>query len=434
MGGPGRIFLALAAAVFGLAATARSAAAVELDPGDIVVTSYTGGGGGDAVIKVDPETGDQTYISTNQMSVNDLLSTPQGVVVDDDGSLLVVNHTGASVIRIDPATGEQTLVSNNTSPGPVAANFQNSAALTVDDAGQILVANNTSVISVDPETGTRSLVSSGGLLTAGHAIALEASGMILVSNIDANNDVVRVNPANGQQSVVSNTVVTPPGQALDLLVADDGDILVADINSVQGPPLNDQSGAIYRVDPLTGTGPALSNNTINTGVDLFQDPAAVALDAQDRVIVTDYGTDRVIRVNPATGQQTLVSDASTSSPAILVDAYGVAVVGPAGPLLTCKGREATISGSAAGETLTGTGGGDVIAALGGGDKVNGGGGNDVICGGGGGDDLRGQGGRDKLYGESGRDELTGGAGRGDLCDGGPGNDAARRSCEQKKSI
>ncbi len=88
---------------------------------------------------------------------------------------------------------------------------------------------------------------------------------------------------------------------------------------------------------------------------------------------------------------------------------------------TCKGRVATIVGTANGETIVGTDGRDVIAALGGDDRVLGGGGNDLICGGAGDDVLVGHLGRDGIYGGPGNDRLFGGQQR-DRLRGGQGDD------------
>lgn len=310
--------IALLATAMLAAAPALASAAIE--PGDIVVTNYSGFSNG-SVIKIDPETGEQDYVTNFAMSTLDLLSLPQGIVLEDDGNLLVSDVGINAIVRVDPGTGEQSLVSNNSSPGPPTANFSSPADLTLDSSGEILVVNSTSVVSVDPDTGTRALVSSGGEITAGHAIGVEDSGNVLITNIDASDDVVRINPGTGGQGIVSTNVVTPPGQAFDLTLEDDGDILVADIN---GPPT--QLGTIYRIDPSTGAGVAVSDNTINTGTDLFQDPATLTLDSQDRIVVGDYGVNRITRVNPATGQQTLISDSTTDASPILDDPYGILVV------------------------------------------------------------------------------------------------------------
>jgi hypothetical protein len=98
---------------------------------------------------------------------------------------------------------------------------------------------------------------------------------------------------------------------------------------------------------------------------------------------------------------------------------------------TCKGRQATVIGTAGNDSLNGTAGIDVVAALAGKDKVRGLGGNDLICGGTGKDNLKGGGGKDTLLGEGGKDRLSGGGGK-DVCKGGKGKDAA--NCEVEKSV
>ena len=87
----------------------------------------------------------------------------------------------------------------------------------------------------------------------------------------------------------------------------------------------------------------------------------------------------------------------------------------------CGGRQATISGTNAGETIKGTRRRDVIVAHGGNDKVKGMGGNDIVCGGRGKDRLDGGRGRDYLSGGTGNDKLLGGDGNDRLL-GGPGRD------------
>ena len=118
------------------------------------------------------------------------------------------------------------------------------------------------------------------------------------------------------------------------------------------------------------------------------------------------------------------------------------------PVPTCKGRKATIVGTAGPDLLTGTAGDDVVFAWSGEDRAFTFGGSDLICagagndlvrsgrrsdtvlagpgvdrvfGGAGGDELRGGRGRDSLRGGPGADLLAGGLGR-DRCFGGPGAD------------
>ena len=89
----------------------------------------------------------------------------------------------------------------------------------------------------------------------------------------------------------------------------------------------------------------------------------------------------------------------------------------AGPLAAaprCFGRPATLVGTPGNDTLRGTAGNDVIVALAGNDRIDGRGGNDRICAGPGRDTLHGGPGNDRLDGGPGTDVLNGGAGR-DRC-------------------
>ena len=94
----------------------------------------------------------------------------------------------------------------------------------------------------------------------------------------------------------------------------------------------------------------------------------------------------------------------------------------------CKGRKATIIGSAGRDKLVGTRRADVIVGLGGADRIRGLGGSDRVCGGASGDLLRGGTGRDGLFGGKGPDELLGGRGL-DNCVGSWGQDQ-RLGCER----
>ena len=95
--------------------------------------------------------------------------------------------------------------------------------------------------------------------------------------------------------------------------------------------------------------------------------------------------------------------------------------GGGSPTEKCKGRPATLTGTAAADRLRGTSRADVIFAGAGNDKVDGLGGNDLVCAGGGKDKVSGGAGNDKLNGEGGSDRLLGGAGK-DSLNGGAGAD------------
>ncbi len=101
-------------------------------------------------------------------------------------------------------------------------------------------------------------------------------------------------------------------------------------------------------------------------------------------------------------------------------------------LPSCRGKRATLTGTAVRDVLKGTGKRDVIAALGGNDRVLGRRGNDLICGASGKDKLIGGGGEDSLIGGKGKDKLFGNRGS-DTCNGGAGKDTAK-GCEKERKV
>ena len=428
---------ALVVALAAGAVAAPSAAAVTLAPGDIVVSDESSGiGFSGAVIQVDPDTGQQTLVSDNTLNTgDDYFANPDFIVLDAQGRILVSDYGSAAVIRVDPATGQQTLVSDNTINIGTDL-FVDPYGIALDAQGRILVADGDSLssgalIRVDPTTGQQTAVSTNAINTGTDlfqdptGIAVDAQGRILVADEESQGGsgaVIRVDPATGQQTLVSdNTIntgtdlfVDPYGIALDA----QGRILVTD-NDSQG----DSSGAVIRVDPATGQQTAVSTNAINTGSDLFVDPYGIALDAQGRILVSD-NSGAVIRVDPVTGQQTAVStNAINTGTDLFVSPFGTLVVPtpavpPAG---NCRGSSVTISGDGGANTITGTPARDVIAGLGGRDVIRGLGGADVVCGGAGKDKEVGGAGKDTLLGEAGNDTLRGGPGKDKLI-GGAGRD------------
>ena len=107
-------------------------------------------------------------------------------------------------------------------------------------------------------------------------------------------------------------------------------------------------------------------------------------------------------------------------------------LGPGGTPVFCKGKPATIVGTAGSDVRIASPGRDVIAGLGGNDRLSGLAGSDLICGGKGKDTLIGGKANDTLLGQKGRDILKGGGAK-DICKGGKGDDSASK-CEVEKSI
>jgi Ca2+-binding RTX toxin-like protein len=117
------------------------------------------------------------------------------------------------------------------------------------------------------------------------------------------------------------------------------------------------------------------------------------------------------------GVTTVSCSATDTSDNTATGQFDVTVVPP-----LCRGRVATIWGSAGDDVLQGTPGTDVIVGFAGADLIDGRGGNDFICGGKGADEIRGGGGTDRIWGNAGHDTLRGGKGS-DKLFGNGGNDA-----------
>lgn len=91
--------------------------------------------------------------------------------------------------------------------------------------------------------------------------------------------------------------------------------------------------------------------------------------------------------------------------ALLVSAI-VPISARAAITATCRGKAATIKGSAGADQIRGTNGNDVIAGLGGNDVINGRGGDDLMCGDAGNDRFVAGDGSDSLDGGAGSDTIT----------------------------
>jgi hypothetical protein len=143
---------------------------------------------------------------------------------------------------------------------------------------------------VDPTTGQRTLLSDFGNTdqgpTGGHpfGVAVEVSGAIVVINPDAGTNfrgaLFRVDSTTGQRTLLSdfgNTAQGPLGaDPARGAVAGSGAILVIDFNAG-----TDGRGVLFRVDPTTGQRTLLSDFGNTAQGPLGADPFDVALPSED---------------------------------------------------------------------------------------------------------------------------------------------------------
>jgi len=153
------------------------------------------------------------------------------------------------IVRVDPRTGEQAIVAQG-------ENLIQPLGVVADSNGDLLVSDRGlpgRIIRVDGVTGAQAVVSEGQFFGSPYAIAIAPDGQVLVTEVgtsqERHNRIIRVDPSTGIQ-----TLLTPPssvaGAFVDLhgiAVAPTGDIFVVD-RGVAGAP----DGRVIRVDPTSG--------------------------------------------------------------------------------------------------------------------------------------------------------------------------------------
>lgn len=136
-----------------------------------------------------------------------LLLSPQSMIVEPTGTFVVVDDISNAVVRVDPVTGEQTLVSGvNPDSGALLGDgppLQSPQGIALEAAGTFVVVDDAlaAVLRVDPATGTRTVVS-GGRPPFQQATSLTywpAAGLFLVA--DPSIALVRLTPT-GETTLV----------------------------------------------------------------------------------------------------------------------------------------------------------------------------------------------------------------------------------------
>jgi len=306
----------------------------QLNPGDIIVADI----GANAIIKIDPHTGAQTIISSGGLFAGAL-----DLVLDSNGDIIVADldsfdGTGGSVIKVDPDTGAQTLISTGGTfvfPNGVVVGANGDIFISDFDGFEDPLIGR--ITKVDPagDGGTpgsaQTIISSGDPLQFTQGITIDANDKILVTDLD---NIISVDPNTGAKKIISSggLFVTP----IDLTIDANGDILVADlVELIPGTP---GIGRIIKVDPDTGAQTLISSGGI------FVSPNGVAVATNGDIIVADFetfgGTGKVIKVHPITGAQTIIS-----SGGLFVDPAGIFIVPQAEneKILICHKGKITVS-------------------------------------------------------------------------------------------
>jgi len=274
-----------------------------------------------AVFRVDLTTGNRTIVSSKDTGVGPEFGSPTGITVESDGSLVVLDAALQAVLRVDPVTGNRAVVSGfNTGTGP---SFATPFGISIEADGKLVVADNglQGVVRVDPLTGDRTIVSDAstgtGMNFGGNlaGIAVEGTGNLVITDV-GQETIIRADPATGNRTVVSNSgtgggteFIQPRAIALE----SDGKLIIGDAGLK----------AILRVDPVTGYRTVLSIAAEDDGV--FERPVNIGIESDGQLVVTDEGKEAVFRVHPVFGFSMIVTDDSTGTGPVFGQNVSVAV-------------------------------------------------------------------------------------------------------------
>jgi hypothetical protein len=228
-----------------------------------------------------------------------------------------------ALFTVHPVTGNRTILSDfgDLTQGPTGVDSQ---GIALHPSGAILVTDHEAgtgglgaLFVVDRATGARTLLSDFGDASqgpTGHTpvgVAVDASGAILVTDLNAGTGALgalfAVDPATGARTILSDFGDGSQGPAgsnpLGIAVAAGGTILVIDFGAGTGG-----FGALFTVDPATGTRTILSDFGDATQGPTGADPGGLALAPSGTILVIDAGARALFTVNPTTGARTILSD------------------------------------------------------------------------------------------------------------------------------
>lgn len=252
-----------------------------VDPrdGNLIATDLSG------VVRIDRLTGNPVSLA----EFGPRWEAPRALAVSPDGYVYTADEL-AGVIRIDPHSGTREVVS----PGdgncfPTGMALDGDSLLYGDWCGGL--------IRIDLGTGVPSVVPHVGRLYEPEGIAVEADGSVLVS--DRSEDygwsgrILRIDPASGTQTVLTELAFAPGAIALDPT----GTIWVA--SRATGSLF---MGAFGWIDPQLGTYTELFLD--------WEDPSGIAIDGDGAPLVgftRGYNDAYIDRFDPDTGSRETIA-------------------------------------------------------------------------------------------------------------------------------
>jgi len=235
-----------------------------------------------SLLRVDPTTGDRTLVSAEGVGSGSDFVRLRRIRVDQDGTLLATDFGFSGVFRVDPVTGDRSLVTSTNYEYPVGSGpdmfYYRGIGVEADRSIILTSFSSQALLRVNPLSGNRAIFSdlthgTGPTLeyTAG-GIAIDDDGTILVPEFYSKS-VLRVHPVTGDRTIVTGDplgadVGSGPnfvGDMTDIVILSSGALLVTDAAEEIPSYIDDSLRAVLRVDPATGDRSILSDATHGSG-------------------------------------------------------------------------------------------------------------------------------------------------------------------------
>lgn len=291
-----------------------------------------------AIYAVALDTGERTLISTSaNTDQGRIMSGPVALVLDetaDPARLVVLDEGNDIILAVDLENGDRTVVAEDrVSAGPDFA-VPVDMALDVDAGGngRLLIVDTglDELLAVDLDDGARTSLSKvaigeGPVITRPGALVVdtlaEPAGRVLVLD-QQEGAMMAVDLATSERAVVSGAGTgsgqdfdNPQAVTLDVYTGLFGQASVASRAVVADP----SAGVLLAVDLASGARTVLSGESVGSGP-AFGQPRAVIFDAGDEVagvaarfLVVDAELGALFAVDAATGNRSVISDASTGT-------------------------------------------------------------------------------------------------------------------------
>jgi hypothetical protein len=261
------------------------------------------------IVGVNPGTGAQSLVSTGG-----LFSIPTYIAEAANQQLYVTDLTAfgtGAVIAVDPNTGQQRLVARDGMiNGPNCFVFINGYLYVANEGDGYGSAHN--LVRIDPNTGQQTLITDGGGFTVPTGMAPAPGNSVYITDEPGGYEgadlgsIWQVNLDTGQQiQIAHGGLIDHP---VDVAVDPNGNLIV--INT--GSPRNSVTGSVVRINPQTG---------VQTLVTVFgpysgTDSGSVSADGSTifvGAIASGSSLGQIIAVDAVTGAQTPLCAAGSLS-------------------------------------------------------------------------------------------------------------------------